>query len=173
MDAARPAGENANRSGLFGCLGIGVAVLALVAVIVIAINRYQDNKNEEIRTQWLEPWCQAIGEGRAEDAWHTLTTEGYRKDRNKDKYLANYQEASKKWGKLVSATVFNSQGTKQPGRPPFQTAKVQTFWEDNGKKIQINLYIELIKDADGIYRQDGGYIGSTENPGANMPGGPW
>ncbi len=163
-------------TGLLGCLGIGLLVIAAIVTVVILVKRHHEKKNGQMNDQWLAPWTKAIASGSPGDAWDKLTTEGYRKANNKDAYIANYEEVSAKFGPLVSAEILKSTGTKQPGREAFQTVHVRSYWGE--KKTQINIIIELVQGPDGTYRQDGGYTATSgihDNPGLSgkLPKGPW
>ena len=164
--------EKGSWSSLFGCLGVGVLVIGGIIAAWMYFSGKQDSKNEEMRAQWLAPWTKAIAEGRPGDAWDKLTTEGYRKERSKEAYLANYGEASRRFGKLLSAEVFNAIGTKEPGREYFQQVKVRTRWE---KADLIIIRFEVVKSASGEYVQDGGYLGIDDNIGLSgaILNGPW
>lgn len=176
MESTAMVTEKSGWASLIGCLGAGTLVIGALVAVFVFVKHHHEAKSEEMGVQWLAPWTKAISEGRTEEAWDKLTTEGYRKDRDQAEYLANYAEASAKFGKLVSAEILKSTGTKQPGREPFETVHVQTFWGE--KKTRINIIIELAKGPDGSYRQDGGYTavsGIHDNPGLSgkLPEGPW
>lgn len=126
---------------LAGCLGtVALVIAAIVAIVVLFVKRSEDRLSR-IDVEFLQPWFRAAREGEFESAWASLTTEAYRADNPEEAVAATYEEATRRFGRPVKASVYGHTGTKEPGSPyPLRTG---TRWEwENG--VVLHLVFHLV-----------------------------
>ncbi len=165
--------EHSSWKGLLGCLGTGVVVIGLVVWGTVFVLGRNAKKEARIQAEFLDPWVEAVRGAKMAQAWESLTTETYRKDRPQAAVVENYRSAVEILGKptQVEITSVNST-TELGGGRSFQRAVTRWQWE---KKPEVFLTLELVDVPQAGFRLDAARLGGRNKqiPSPNVPAGPW
>ena len=113
-------------SGLFGCLGVGALVIALIVGGFLYIKKRQDKIDDRITAEFLNPYLAALRANDPATVWQNLTTESYRQRHTQEAHAANFRLALEKLGQAESVRIFRVTSTHEAERS-FQ--RVRARWK--------------------------------------------
>lgn len=161
---------------LAGCLGTGVLVIAAIVAGTVFLAKRSDESLSRIDGEFLQPWFRAIRDGEFESAWGSLTTEAYRAANPEEAVAATYDEATRRFGPPVKASVYGQTGTKEPGSPYLLRTGTRWEWE-NG--VVLHLVFHLVDLPGRGFRVERAGLGELSrsatgyHPPQGTPEGPW
>ncbi len=165
--------EHSSWKGLLGCLGTGVVVIGLVVWGVMLVKGRTDKKEARIHAEFLEPWIESVQAGTMAQAWQTLTTEAYRKDRSQAAVVENYRAAMEKLGRPMEVVIRSVISTVElGGGRTFQRTVTRWKWE---KEPEVYLTLYLVDVPEAGFRLDAARLGghNKQITPPNVPEGPW
>jgi hypothetical protein len=132
-------------------------ILLIIAGVGYFRGKMEDTK-ERVRTEWLDPYLQAIREGAPDTSWETLTTEKYRDQYSAEKYAENFRKMGDLIGEIEPVTITSLRGGWEAGAGrAYQTVVTKWKWVDGTEFFRT---FELVDEPGVGFRLDKARLGS-------------